>query len=144
MDVPVERRQDESGSASFGINLCAHKVRLSPRYPTQGAQKSRFRLPRRVELFGQLSILSRDVDEDFLQFWIIGDGGMCFVVERIAQVFSRFVDIYPATTRFPDRRERNRSLSHRRLGRAAAGDGRQRNMRKGRSMSKLVAATEAG
>src|SRR6266850_1613929 len=27
---------------------------LSPRYPTQGAQKSRFRFPRRIELPGQL------------------------------------------------------------------------------------------
>ena len=66
---------------------------VSPIADSRRAQKSRFPFPRRVELFGQLSILSRDVEENFLQFWIIGAGGMCFVVERIAQIFSRFVGI---------------------------------------------------
>jgi hypothetical protein len=62
--------------------LCSHTVCPIP-----------FWLPRRIELYGQLSIFSREMEESFLQFWIIGAGGMCFVADRIAQVFSRFFGV---------------------------------------------------
>jgi hypothetical protein len=69
------------------------QVRAVSPIPDSRRAKSRFRFPRRIELFGQLSILSRNVEENFLQFWIIAAGGICFVVDRIGQVFSRFVGI---------------------------------------------------